>query len=120
MSGTNDETWAEINRDFSDGCYSPDGEPCTLQECSEYRRTQKFLKQEDLPSGVWVSTVYLGFNHRFGDGPPLIFETMVFPGAMADDGSMVELDVDRYSSKEAALAGHQRMVEKWSGCDHRD
>jgi hypothetical protein len=27
---------------------------------------------------VDVSTIWLGINHRFGDGAPLIFETMVF------------------------------------------
>jgi hypothetical protein len=30
--------------------------------------------------GVCVSTVFLGLNHRYGDGPPLIFETMIFGG----------------------------------------
>ena len=30
--------------------------------------------------GVLVSTVFLGLNHRFGDGPPLLYETMIFGG----------------------------------------
>ena len=30
---------------------------------------------------VHVSTVFLGLDHRwFGDGPPLLFETMIFGG----------------------------------------
>lgn len=29
---------------------------------------------------VYVSTVFLGFDHSFGDGPPLLFETMIFGG----------------------------------------
>jgi hypothetical protein len=32
-------------------------------------------------NGANVSTVFLGLDHRFGDeGPPLIFETMIFGG----------------------------------------
>jgi hypothetical protein len=27
-----------------------------------------------------VSTVFLGINHRWDDGPPLLFETMIFGG----------------------------------------
>lgn len=26
----------------------------------------------------WVSTIFLGLDHSFGPGPPLLFETMVF------------------------------------------
>lgn len=30
---------------------------------------------------VFVSTMFLGLNHRYhGDGPPLVFETMIFGG----------------------------------------
>jgi hypothetical protein len=29
---------------------------------------------------VQVSTVFLGLNHQWGEGPPLIFETMIFGG----------------------------------------
>src|SRR5712671_1952524 len=32
--------------------------------------------------GVKVSTVFLGLNHQYDpDGPPLLFETMIFGGA---------------------------------------
>lgn len=30
--------------------------------------------------GVKVSTVFLGLNHQYGEGPPLLFETMIFGG----------------------------------------
>lgn len=34
----------------------------------------------------WVSTVFLAIDHRFmGDGPPILFESMVFDGPMAGD-----------------------------------
>lgn len=30
--------------------------------------------------GVRVSTVFLGLDHQFGKGPPILFETMIFGG----------------------------------------
>jgi hypothetical protein len=71
----------------------------------------------------YVSTVFLGFDHRFfGDGPPLVFETMVF----LDEGKTMEfpwcegpqrvhtsLAQERYGSWAAAIAGHKRHVQKY-------
>lgn len=53
---------------------------------------------------VEVSTVFLGLNHQFGDGPPLLFETMIFCGP--EDGYQ-----DRYSTYEEALAGHEKALQ---------
>lgn len=53
--------------------------------------------------GYFVSTVFLGLNHQFyRDGPPLIFETMIFN----EEGPMHELFMDRYSTYNEALLGH--------------
>jgi hypothetical protein len=54
---------------------------------------------------VCVSTVFLGLDHQFGEGPPLIFETLVMGGAFNDE-------VDRYSTWEEAEEGHTRMVSR--------
>ena len=55
-----------------------------------------------------VSTVFLGIDHNFGgDGPPILFETMVFRAGESSD-----IDMDRYSTWEEAEAGHAKMVEK--------
>ena len=67
---------------------------------------KKIVKQERLPDGRFVSTVWLGLNHQYGDGPPLIFETMVFGG----DGDSRECE--RYSTEAEALAGHKAMVAR--------
>jgi hypothetical protein len=62
-----------------------------------------------LPDGKWVSTVWLGIDHRFGgDGPPLIFESMVFSKAGGD-----ELDCKRFATLGDARTGHDAMVLKW-------
>lgn len=57
------------------------------------------------PDGVLVSTVFLALDHSFNDGPPVLWETLVMGGGL--DGEMA-----RYTSREAALAGHQRMCER--------
>jgi hypothetical protein len=59
---------------------------------------------------VRVSTVFLGLDHRhWGEGPPLLFETLVFRG---DDGGS---DMVRYSSWDDAEAGHAAMVRRVFG-----
>ncbi len=72
-------------------------------------RDYKRVALTELPDGKEVSTVWLGLDHQWGEGPPLIFETMVFP-----PGSRIELDAERYSTLEEAQAGHDAMVKKWA------
>lgn len=50
-----------------------------------------------------VSTVWLGLDHQFGEGKPLIFETMVFGG----NNEMQK----RYATEEEAQDGHFKTVE---------
>lgn len=85
--------------------YGLDGQPITRDQWSvlwgdrEARRIA-FTEIGD----VEVSTVWLGLDHRFlGEGPPLIFETMVFGGEF--DGY-----VERYATRDAALAGHDQAL----------
>lgn len=65
-------------------------------------------------NGVFVSTIFLGHDHRFlnrGNEPPIVFETMIFgsPG-MKLDQTLQEYQ-ERYCTWEEAEAGHQRAVE---------
>lgn len=50
-----------------------------------------------------ISTVWLGIDHSFGFGKPLIFETMIF-GGPADQYQ------DRYSTLAEAEAGHKWVL----------
>ena len=56
-----------------------------------------------------VSTVWLGLNHRFGPGPGLYYETMVFDKRTRD-----VLDQEHYHSLHEAVLGHGQMVHKHS------
>lgn len=41
----------------------------------------RHVEQSDISPGVWVSTVFLGIDHQYSpEGPPLVFETMIFGG----------------------------------------
>jgi hypothetical protein len=53
---------------------------------------------------VTVSTVFLGLDHNWGDGPPILFETMIF-GGERDEYQ------ERYSTWGEAEEGHQRAIE---------
>jgi hypothetical protein len=54
-----------------------------------------------------ISTVFLGLDHQCGDGPPLLFETMIFN---KEDRELDEWQ-DRYSTWEEAEAGHKAAIE---------
>lgn len=77
---------------------------CTLLSDQSYR----VVKQETLPNGYRVSTVWLGLNHQFMDGVPLIFVTKVFKSK-----NNTNPDGERYSTEQEAIEGHKRMVDKW-------
>lgn len=53
-----------------------------LMTWSKWFETADRHVANDKIGDVRISTVFLGIDHRFGDdGPPLIFETMIFGGA---------------------------------------
>lgn len=94
--------------------YDRQGNPLTVMQWAAIFENKedadpKRVAKTEFTDGRWVSTVWLGIDHRFdGNGPPIIFETMVFP-----KDSMGELDCDRYCTEAEALTGHAAMVEKW-------
>lgn len=54
---------------------------------------------------VRVSTVFLGIDHSFGEGPPVLWEALVFGGPL--DGEQ-----ERYTSRADAMLGHSRMLRR--------
>lgn len=89
--------------------YDRKGKPIDMVAWSEALKTKKRVAQTTLADGKWVSTVWLGQDYSF-EGPPLIFETMVFNSK--DD--MDELDCESYSTEQEALKGHKLMVKNWT------
>lgn len=111
--------------------YDRQGQPISLDQMADLMKdpTYKILGDTELPDGTWISTVWLGLNHQYGSGPPLIFETMVFPRKgpsvsisqyLTDPHSgdhWQELGCWRYATEEQALVGHQRIAETWPDPD---
>lgn len=118
--------------------YDRRGNLITMREwCGLWEMTgdYRILKQEYV-GDYWISTVWLGLDHGFGLGAPLIFETMVFnhtmpspppfPSTMDPESeefrewsdaypeqtSASDLDMERYATEEQALEGHKQMVRK--------
>lgn len=70
----------------------------------------RVVKKTTFPWGTHISTVFLGLDHSFGledgDGPvPVLWESMIFAWHDGDEAGM-----DRYTSYEDALKGHERLV----------
>lgn len=90
--------------------YDRQGQPMTHEQFAMAIEADNRVVRTSLPNGRVVSTVWLGIDHSFGQaGPPVIFESMVFP-----PGSMSELDCRRYSTEELARQGHAELVQEWT------
>lgn len=55
--------------------------PCNdLMEWAKWFETADRHVAQEMVGDVRVSTVFLGINHAWGNGAPLLFETMIFGG----------------------------------------
>lgn len=116
-----------LNAGASANCYDRRGYPmplATWAECFEDLHYKRVAVTWLPGKRKWVSTVWLGLDHRcLGDGPPLIFESMVFSadGPWIEPGvifrtrykSTPDLAMRRYSTEAEALAGHHELVRWW-------
>jgi hypothetical protein len=69
-----------------------------LQNTTDARR----VAIDDFTGGR-VSTVFLGLDHSLGNGPPILFETLIFGGPL--DGEQW-----RYCTWKEAETGHQHAL----------
>lgn len=85
-----------------------DGVPVLTTDVVEWGRWfethERRLAFDRLPT-CDVSTVFLGIDHAWTKGPPVLWETMVFGGKL--DGEQ-----QRYTSQSAALLGHREIVSR--------
>ncbi|UKL15030.1 hypothetical protein hairong_126 [Pseudomonas phage hairong] len=99
----------------------------SMEEASAFLadRNNKIILQQVGAGGRFVSTVFLGLDHGWMGGPPLVFETMIFEkGWLTKERPKINwkklkarkqrpnerTDIhdwqDRYSTYEEAIAGH--------------
>lgn len=74
-----------------------------------FETADRVVAGTEVNKDITVSTVFLGLDHQWSDGPPLLYETLVFGGEM--DGEM-----ERYSTKDEAITGHDAMVQRVRQC----
>jgi hypothetical protein len=83
--------------------------PVDLITWARWFETAERQVSRDEICGHLVSTVFLGVDHNFtADGPPILFETMVFPSTTS---LAAEEWCERACTWDEAEAAHQR------GCD---
>jgi len=102
-----------MNYILKDGVPVP--EPDLMTFATWFETANRTLEQttvSDEPPIV-VSTVFLGIDHSFGEGPPVLWETMVFGGSL-------DCAQQRATTAEDARLVHAAMVaqvREAEGCD---
>lgn len=89
--------------------YDKEGKPISMREFAILHADMEYrvVKQETI-GPYWISTVWLGIDHAFGDSPPIIFETMVF--APDEDALGPDIMGDRYHTEDEAKQGHEEIA----------
>lgn len=77
--------------------------PIDMFEWANVMEGERHVGNDHLENGVHVSTVFLGMNHAFGDGKPVLFETMIFGGEH-------DQYQERYCTWNEAEEGHKRAL----------
>lgn len=74
-----------------------------LEWAQWYENADRHVANEEI-NGVTISTVFLGLDHSFDGGKPLLFETMIFGGAHNDYQ-------ERCSTWKEAEVMHQKAMD---------
>lgn len=100
--------------------YNIDGERISMREWSHLVEIYEYrlVAYDEVGDSIHVSTVWVGLDHSFFDGPPLIFETMVF--TLKDMPYIMPSGIEywwegveqyRYPTLAEAEAGHVKILE---------
>lgn len=77
-----------------------------LEWADFFQHANRVIERTNIDEHVTVSTVFLGLDHNFSrEGPPVLFETLVFGGKFAGE-------MERYTTWDDAAEGHKKMVER--------
>lgn len=88
-----------------------DGVPVPVDDLMEWAKGFEIENRrvaETIIGDVRVSTVFLGMDHSFGHGEPVLFETMIF-GGEHDEYQ------ERYHTLEESMIGHEKAVSLVKG-----
>lgn len=73
----------------------------------EFQRERRIIARTEIGE-IAVSTVFLGMDRSWFQGPPVTFESMIFGGPFDNEQQ-------RYVTKAEALAGHADLVARCQG-----
>jgi len=106
----------KLNPDHTVTPYTGTDEEQVLAWGKDFNDDARFLAQDEI-EGMMVSTIFLGIDHAFGHGPPILFETMWFSAgtrtftfAGKEHEAHEALDQRRYATWDEAMAGHAELV----------
>lgn len=89
------------------------GEPVLCKDIEEwahwFEKADRVVAYDIFNEEVIISTVFLGSNHRFGPGTPVLWETMVFNGKHDTEQMRCA------GSREQAEMMHAKMYERVTG-----
>jgi hypothetical protein len=101
---------------------SESGEPVLCNDDMEWTVNFEVANRrvaETTVGNLWISTVFLGLDHNWHGGPPILWETMVF--CNSDEDHPLHQWMNRCSgSREQAIAMHERCVtsvKEWCALD---
>ena len=84
--------------------YDRDGQPIDMERWVRLMEDPGYkVIAKTVVGDAEVSTVWLGLDHSFGGSVPIIFETMIFGGAL-DENQW------RYATEDEARQGHAEKV----------
>lgn len=87
----------------------PEPDPRKWGRWLEEHGEDRVLARSDV-AGTVVSTVFLGLDHQYAHGPPILWETLIVAGKHR--GYM-----QRYTTEYAALNGHSHIVRRLKSGD---
>lgn len=103
-----------------DDNHNPVPEPDILKWAQWIETAERHVALTELGE-LKVSTVFLGLDHNWSDGAPILFETLVFeysedalgptPKGYPDWISCDDYPMRRYATWDEAQAGHDETVE---------
>lgn len=82
-------------------------EECLMEEAWNLNKIDRIIGRTMI-GDVKISTVFLTIDHQYGDGPPILFETMIF-GGEHDQWQ------DRYHTYQEAIVGHLEAIDMVRG-----
>ena len=75
-----------------------------------FEKADRRVARTTLIDGSEVSTVFLGMDHAWGSGPPVLFETCVFLHEDTEPGDWSDVHA-RYCTWAEAELGHMNLCE---------